>query len=324
MPDVEDRILARIERRLGIAGIVDLLAHRLPASDLQALLLAVTRRRVAQIRPAELLERYERDRFVRPSKLAPGAVRELERRAESTLPPGFEALALAPVAPLGAVAALTSVHQNSVLATTRGSEVVSDPTNVLALECAVRRRALLAAKRGNNDRVRLAASHRTLRAQVWDDPRFSQHFALLGLCTAGRDEGAFRFERETLLEHGRFYLALLTSLGDLGLPADGVAASFTPIETRWEGDLQRAVIAPLAAEFPAVRVELDSARTRALDYYTGACLEISARGPAGDELQLVDGGFTDWTQQLLGNRKERLMITGIGLERLAETLQPSA
>src|SRR5436190_20750114 len=109
MPDVEDRILARIERRLGIAGIVDLLAHRLPASDLQALLLAVTRRRVAQIRPAELLERYERDRFVRPSKLAPGAVRELERRAESTLPPGFEALALAPVAPLGAVAALTSV-----------------------------------------------------------------------------------------------------------------------------------------------------------------------------------------------------------------------
>jgi len=29
----------------------------------------------------------------------------------------------------------------------------------------------------------------------------------------------------------------------------------------------------------------------------------------------VDGGFTDWTQQLLSNRKERLLISGMGSER---------
>jgi hypothetical protein len=37
-------------------------------------------------------------------------------------------------------------------------------------------------------------------------------------------------------------------------------------------------------------------------------------------LELVDGGSTDWTQQLLGNRKERLLISGLGLERLAGAL----
>jgi hypothetical protein len=30
-----------------------------------------------------------------------------------------------------------------------------------------------------------------------------------------------------------------------------------------------------------------------------------------------DGGFVDWTQRLLGNRKERLLISGIGIDRLA-------
>jgi hypothetical protein len=159
----------------------------------------------------------------------PATLRELERRAEAELPLGFESVVLSPVAPLGAVAALTSVDQNSVLATTRGNEVVSDPTNVLALECALRRRALLAATRGSSERVRLAATHRTLRAQVWNDPRFSPHFSLMGLCTAGRDEGAFRFELETLLEHARFYLRVPSGLGDLGLPVRGLHAAFTPI-----------------------------------------------------------------------------------------------
>jgi hypothetical protein len=30
-----------------------------------------------------------------------------------------------------------------------------------------------------------------------------------------------------------------------------------------------------------------------------------------------DGGAVDWTQQLLTNRKERLVTSGLGLERMA-------
>jgi hypothetical protein len=320
MPDVDADILRRIDRQLGVAGAADLLAKRLPPADLQSLLLAVSRRRAERTRPADLLQRYERDRFVHPSAVSPAALLELERRAHERLPPGFEVLALSPVCPLGSVAALTAVDQNSVLATTRGSEVVSDPTNVLALECALRRRTLLAEERGSRERVRLAAVHRTLRAQVWDDPRFSQHFALLGMCTAGRDEGAFRFEAETLVEHVCFYARLLGGLGDRGLEPGSLRIDVTPVDRSRADVLERRVIGPLATEFPAARVALDYGRERALDYYRAACLSISIETASGEVLELVDGGFSDWTQQLLANRKERLLISGVGLERLAGAL----
>ena len=148
MADAEADILRRIERRLGVTGIADLLAERLPPADLQSLLMAVSRRRAGRTRPVDLLHRYERDRFVHPSALDPRALLALEERAHQHLPAGFEALALSPVCPLGTAAAITTVDQNSVLATTRGTEVVSDPTNVLALECASRMRTPGAASEG--------------------------------------------------------------------------------------------------------------------------------------------------------------------------------
>lgn len=33
-------------------------------------------------------------------------------------------------------------------------------------------------------------------------------------------------------------------------------------------------------------------------------------------LRRADGGYTDWTQRLSGNRKERFLISGLGLELL--------
>jgi hypothetical protein len=80
------------------------------------------------------------------------------------------------------------------------------------------------------------------------------------------------------------------------------------------------VTEPLALEFPHASIAIDGERTRALDYYAGACLRVAVDGPLVDELELVDGGFTTWTQQPLGNRKERLLISGIGLERLARAI----
>jgi hypothetical protein len=49
---------------------------------------------------------------------------------------------------------------------------------------------------------------------------------------------------------------------------------------------------------------------------TATCeFQIYARDKAGTDYFIVDGGFTDWTQQLLSNRKERLLISGMGSER---------
>jgi len=37
----------------------------------------------------------------------------------------------------------------------------------------------------------------------------------------------------------------------------------------------------------------------------------------GGKVEFVDGGFTDWIERLLGDRHERLLISGAGLDRPA-------
>ena len=50
---------------------------------------------------------------------------------------------------------------------------------------------------------------------------------------------------------------------------------------------------------------------------------ISVQAPDGNNYPLVDGGFTDWTARLLGNQKERLLISGIGSEFVCKTYRRS-
>jgi hypothetical protein len=286
------RIIERIEREAGLPGVVDRLAG-LAGADLRSLLLEVTRRRAERLSPADVLRRYRDDRFVRPSTVDPLRLRAVERTALELLPPGFELLELSPVAPFGAVSALAALSQNLAVSTVRGTEVVSDSTNVLALECAVRRR-------DGAGTVRVCASHRMLRGQAYDDPGLAAHFALLGLCTAGRDTavpnaGSLQFEAAALAEHLGFYTRLLEALG---IAAD---VRVTPLDES---------LRPLLAQIPGARI--DDERQSARTYYRGASFGIDAEG-----VNLVDGGFTDWTQLLLSDRKERLLVSGVGTERLA-------
>lgn len=41
----------------------------------------------------------------------------------------------------------------------------------------------------------------------------------------------------------------------------------------------------------------------------------------GEEIEIADGGFTDWTQQLLEEKKERLLVSGMGFSLLYQLLQ---
>jgi hypothetical protein len=77
------------------------------------------------------------------------------------------------------------------------------------------------------------------------------------------------------------------------------------------------VFPPLAREFPTVDFVFDLTRAEALDYYSGAMLKIIATDADGVRLVLADGGCTTWTQRLLSDRKERLMVSGIGLSLIA-------
>lgn len=35
-----------------------------------------------------------------------------------------------------------------------------------------------------------------------------------------------------------------------------------------------------------------------------------------ETIEVGDGGFTDWTQKMLVNKKERCLISGLGVDRL--------
>jgi hypothetical protein len=310
-------IIDRIRREHAGTELFEALAERLNPSDLQSLLLEVYRTRAAQQTPAGLLAQYERNRFVRPSAVSPRLLLEFDRLAFALAVPLFSPVELAPVCPLGTSSAVASVDQNSTIATIRNSELVSDSTNVLALECALRRRALLQAPPQIRTRVRLCASHRLLRAQHYERPSALAHFRLFALCTAGRDQGSYSFEVEALVEQLSLYLRLLLALIERGFAIHGLRVGLTDFaHGRHLHALHEGVIVPLAAQFPNIAVDFYPDRVTGRDYYDAVCFYIYIKDDACIEHVLVDGGFTSWTQQLLNNKKERLLISGIGTERV--------
>lgn len=308
-----DRIVERIERRAGVPGLASILADQLSPTDLQSILLEVYRIRGNRMRPSAVLADYESNRFVRPSAVSPICNVRWEQIAFSHLPQGFQPVALAPVCPLGTNSVVAPIDQNWAVATARNTEVVSDSTNVLALECAVRRRELLRADGKSSEPVHLATSHRLLRAQHYDDPALVAHFSTFALCSAGRDQGNLQFELSELRLHIGFYLRSLRAFLGPGVPLYVSVADFNP-STRVE--LVEVMLAAVRAEFEGIECVLDEHRTSGRGYYCDLCFHIHAAAASGRRLELVDGGCVSWTQALLSNAKERLVISGIGSERL--------
>jgi hypothetical protein len=274
------------------------------------------------VSPAALLDHYARNRFVRPASADPMLLVALDQLAFSLAAPRFEPIELSPVCPLGTSSAVAPIDPHLTIATIRNTEVVSDSTNVMALECATRRRALLRADPRSRERVRLCASHRLVRPQPVMGPGHFAHFRLFCLCTAGRDEGSYRFDLETFAEHLDFYLRLLSRCGEIGCPVSGTRVRITD----WSGGgltpkLRTDVMTPLTDAIPGVRLELDPERTTGRGYYHPLCFKIRASNVAGEEHELADGGFTPWTAKLLSNDKERLMISAIGSERLCSVFR---
>jgi hypothetical protein len=309
----EEKIITRIARQLASEDPVGGLAERLPPSDLQSLMLHVYHQRSGQRTPADLLAQYERTAMVQPSTADPRTLVQLERIAFECAA-AFEAVDLSPAAPLGINQVLGQIHQNNCLATIRSAEVMADPTTASALECARRRR------RGETGTIRLCSRSRQLRLQPFDGPGYSPHFEVFSMVTAGRDRGSLAFEMESLREHLDVYLALLQRLNDAGCRFNSVtvAISDTARDGRRLEQAQREVFEPLRARYPDAAFRVDLEREQARRYYDGLCLSLHADDREGRHLNLADGGFTDWTRRLLSNAKERLLVSGLGMERIAK------
>ena len=306
---VANPALRRVLGQVGGLETLELLADGISGADLTTLLLEVFRRRAQRLSPADVMRRYRGDRFVAPAPISFRALRRVEDAFASALPDGFDVLVLAPVLPLAAHSAVSSLDPRKVIATVRGSEVAADPTNALALEAAVRRAASLAADPRSSEVFRLAASQRVARAQHFDGPGMLAHFQLFGLVTAGRDTGNRSFERQQLAEQLRFGARAMAAAG----------AQRTQIRITCFEEAARPVFEHVRqdlSELSGVDVIEDPDRTAGRRYYTGLCFKVFAEVEGG-WAEIGDGGFVDWTALLTGNGKERLLTSGYGIERLA-------
>ena len=291
-----EEALNRILPGIGGEPVIDRLVA-LSGSDFTSLMLEVARRRAASQTPASVLRRYAHDRFVRPGGASARALRRTEDVLLGRLGAQTELLTLAPLVPLGTHSALGTVSQNKVVSALRTCEVAADPTNALALEAAVRRTS------GTTETVRLAAIQRVVRAQPVP-AGYAAHFSLFGLVTAGRDTGSLRFEIAALAEQIRFAIDALTAAG-----VPEVQIALTPLSQQGER---------IAAAITGV--DVDRGRTSGRGYYQEVCFKVNA--VMDDEVtEIGDGGFTDWTAKLTGNKKERLLISGYGLERLSAIVE---
>jgi hypothetical protein len=310
------------------------LASGMPGSEVWSLLMGVLEERARARTPASLREQWRTDRFVQPCAVDQRALLEMDGHLLAAAA-DFEALELSPVAPLGVCASVALASQNKIVSTARGTEVVSDPTNVLALECA---RRLLERSEGNHSQgsdgnqggrggqgapvsdakaaahVRLATSHRCTRAQaIPKRPGFAAHFRMFCLASAGYEQENRALTTSALTEHINTHLAALERLNRHGYSVSACAVRLLSIE-------KNAELARRVAE--GVRGVPVEHQVLEHPYYDGLRFMIDVLAPDGSPLPLIDGGTFDWLRKLTSNNKLVYVASGMGSQLVATLFLP--
>jgi hypothetical protein len=282
------------------SGAYDALTHGLPPSLLWSLLLEVAEARAARRAPADLVEQWQRDRFVQPAVDQRSLV-EVDRHLLAAAS-AFESIELSPLAPLGTCSGMGHASQNKVVSALRGTEVVSDPSNVLALECARRLR------RDAATTVRLATSHRCVRAQAIPKQRgLTASFRIFCLASAGIERQDHAFVVEAVIEHMASLLNGLDRLEQHGFAFPG--RRITVLATERCAALGDRIVEKLGR--PAARAVLEH------PYYNrGLRFQVAARANDGTEILLGDGGAFDWVAKLTSNRRAVYVASALGSQRV--------
>jgi hypothetical protein len=291
---MNNKIINRILKQAGNPGLLKSLVNDLSLSDLQSLLLEVYKRKTKKLSPKDLLQQYSQNRFVKPSAIYPLRQMEFEHLACSLLPIDFIIKELSPVAPLGSSSVLAPVDQNNVITAIRNTEVCSDSTNVLALESALIRQKLLSQNAQSTEKVKLCSCHRLVRGQLFDEAAAFGHFKIFSLGVAGRDEGSFNFEIETLKEQIHFYLKLLKICKNSGYNFSKIYVDLIP-----EMDTIKDKIEGLHKTFSEnnsdVSFDIKDKKTAEQNYYSFVRFQMHVSSQSGEKHLIVDGGDKNWS-----------------------------
>lgn len=182
--DSVEKMLMSISKELGVPNLLEILSTA-PMWRLKSILVLAFKNRANARKPAELLQEYERQHeFLGISSIPQIELHKFALACHEATGSEFEDVQTSPIAPLGLNAVLSMVSQNNTLSSIRGSEVVSDLTTQLALECSLRRKQNIA--RNDDSSIHISTSGRVLRLQPFDKSRgYMQHFNLFVLCSGG-------------------------------------------------------------------------------------------------------------------------------------------
>jgi hypothetical protein len=279
-------------------------------SELVPIFLELSRRQAARRRPADLVEQLGRDPFVFASAVDLRTSVKLDELALEALSGELEGVLLSPLAPLGTCSLVSPTTQDRSVTTARNNEVVSDPTNVLAIECA--RRLLTKTTR----HVKLATLHQVVRPQRYPANKgWSQHFRLFALAEAGFANAEHAFEVDAMVRHASVFLRLF-DLAEEALDLVVPKRRFTLHVADRQVALADRLEARLRATHPSVPI--DRKPDFASNYYDGVRLLVDAESEkTGGMVQLGDVGLFDWMSKLTSNSRTRFVAAGLGIQLLS-------
>jgi hypothetical protein len=275
------------------------LATELTGSELQSVLIAVLRARARARTPADGVAQYQRDRFVTPAPIDQRESVAIDAHLLAAAA-DFEAIELSPVTPLGTSSVVGLSDQNRVLSALRATEVVSDPTNVFALELAARMRG------GAAGPFHLATSQRVVRAQpVPKQPGFTQHFRIFTLASGGIETKDHAFTVDAMVRHINTFQRALDRL-----EANGYAFGNRRLDIL--ATPERATLGDRIAS--ALTGQVDRKLLEHPYYAGGLRYMLWVTSPDGREVPLGDGGTFDWLAKLASNRRAVFVASGMGAQ----------
>jgi len=299
----QSAIIRKILKKAGNENLINELTARLSQSELSSLLMALAKEMTNNNTPGDLLNKYAANRFAKPSKLNPIEVKKVEiAMLEMAAASGFSPLLLSPASLLGSCSVIAKVDQNNVISGTRGLELLPDSTNMLAIYLAdgLKNKTL----DNTSAPVHLSATCRVTRGQLFRGDNFVPHFSLFSLVSSGKDTGSYGFEKAALARQVEFYLSYFG--GRLGQAIE-IKLNARGGYPDGGGFIDR-LCSHLRGLYPGVTLTVNPEASDN-SYYQGVNFKIVVK-----QVPIVDGGFVDWTQKLLGNKKERLLISGAGID----------
>lgn len=304
-------IIRKVLDRIGQPDLIHLLTETLSGTELNSLLLEVFRQRASKLSAPQLLKHYHVNRFVKPADLP---VLELKKTELDILKifqeHFFEPIELSPLAILGTCSVVAPADQNKILSALRGTEVLADATNAIALHISDLKKRKVWVAKTPSDKLRLATIQRHVRTQSISGKGFTPHFKIGCMVTSGTDTGNFNFEKEALFEH----MDLMRNIYETYYRVDQVSFRFLCRSGYPDAlNLANAVEEYISKKQSGIRIHIVEMPEKEIEYYKGIQYKVDIKFK-DQTFEIGDGGFVDWTQQLLQNKKERYLITGFGFE----------